>query len=351
MPLYKDAVRMPSEQLKKITKSVVFELTGQYRAPKGRVKDHLGKNREQVAKQVTIPSTFTIFEQDRGDVVQYQYANSVQGKEVGGKMTNVYSPHKLFFHAGKMVVKPEQPDLYTFLMLNPSLVGNGGKPKFKKIDLSQEATTELAREQAIYEAKKIILDKEQGWAYDKLVRIAVNLGANVNDMDENMVKNFLMSSAKKDPVKFREVCYSPFGDMKYLITQNKNQAFITFNDNTREWLWAEKMGTNNGMLIANTPPGMDPISWFMDFVSREKNATLLEELKKNVGFSNGLNAKVIAPLIVEPEIKNGKVITSEYKELEAEYVNIIGSRKGIGIYNTVEKLKNKVQKLKAEVPA
>ncbi|OHC00344.1 MAG: hypothetical protein A2Z57_04435 [Planctomycetes bacterium RIFCSPHIGHO2_12_39_6] len=350
MPLYKDGVRLPAEELTKINKSVTFELTEQYRAPKGRVKDHLKKNRDQVAKQLTIPTVFSKYDSVKKDVVQYQYANSVQQKEVGGKMMNVYSPHKLFFINGKLIVGPQQPDLYTYLLLNPSLEGNGNRPKFRKIDLSERALSELAKEQALFEAKKIILDKEQGWAYDKLVRIAVNFGANTEGMDEAMVKNFLMTKASENTTSFRDMCVNPFVDMKYLIGQNKNKAFIAFNEGNREWTWSTAMGTNNGMLIANTPSGMDPVGWFMEYLSRAKNNTLLEQLKNNIDFTEKINEPVVMPVVEAPVIFNGKVKTSEYLELEKEYIALKGSRKGIGIYNTADKLRKGVAKLKAAVP-
>jgi hypothetical protein len=337
-----------------ITKSIVFELTDQYRAPKGRVKDHMKKNRDQQAKQLTIPTIFTKYDEVKKDTIQYQYANSVNTKQVGDKMMTVYSPHKIFILNGKLIVGSSQPDLYTFMMMNPSLAGNGKNARFRKIDLSEQAKDELAREQALFEAKKIIMDKEQGWAYDKLVRIAVNLGANLGDKpEEAVIKNFLLSKANENPVKFRETCYHPFVDMKYLIGQNINQAFITFKEETREWLWADAMGkTNSGMLIATTPPGMEPMVWFMDFISRSKNETLLDQLKANIGFTDKLNESVVAPVLETPKIENGKVRNSEFLELEKEYVALKGSRKGIGIYHTTDKLRTAVEKMKkAQVPA
>ena len=56
------------------------------------------------------------------------------------------------------------------------------------------------------------------------------------------------------------------------------------------------------------------------------------------------------PVVEAPVIFNGKVKTSEYLELEKEYIALKGSRKGIGIYNTADKLRKGVAKLKAAVP-
>lgn len=259
------------EKLPRLTKIAVFELTEGY--------SHFDKKNQKMIKSntFTIPSFYTKYDKDANDTVEIRYAETEQPYvDASGKTNKKYSPNKVKFVKGVLIVQPSQPDLYQFLIDNPFLETNGGK-KIRLKDPVVIAGKSVADKKLLFEAQQLIFGGKEGLSEKELRRVLVSAGnGDAEELDIDIVKNELTILAEKDPIAFVKMCQSKDRDTKVAFVNAVKKGILAFDEKTQRLKWGPASG-GKGDIVA-VPRGKSVGEWLVDWLLNVDNTGVLNQI-------------------------------------------------------------------------
>lgn len=213
--------------LPKLSKPVKFELTGGFTFESPTLVTQAGEKYIRKNKIFKLPTTYTAYDESANRNVEYRYAvQEIPVSDGKGGMSNRYTPNRVVFTSTVLVVHPNQPDLYEFLIKSPWIDnGKNTSARFKEVDAKKDAVSKIELETKKIKAKSLILHDEKMLPEATLRRILSELDKPFEG-DIEIVKEMLLPFAEKDPEKFLKV-YS-------LLDGNKKTPSITGGRDVKE---------------------------------------------------------------------------------------------------------------------
>jgi hypothetical protein len=288
-----------------------------------------------------IPTVYTKFDKALNQTVEYRYA--VQeipiktGKDEGMKK---YLPDRVVFSQTSLVVTPDKPDLYEFLIQSPwyEKAGNENifrqayKPLFYSLNPVETAQTRLQRiakrEQAI---SMIVGDKLPEIT---LRRILTSISGDGDSHDIEVVKEKLVDHAEKDPKGFLAMIGSKDTELKAIIAELRDKEFIKYESSVSQWQWGRNTKEAGNKIVA-IPTGKNEIDWMIDTLLRE------EELLKSF--------KILSKTPDAPKVSSNKSDERSSLEDKARKLKISQGMVHMKDENLKIKIEKEVKKLKAEL--
>jgi hypothetical protein len=274
------------DNLPKMAKAVQFELLGCSHEDPRIIDAKSGKPRVRKNLIFRLPTSYVRFNKETNQNEEFRYAIQEipikTGKDEGSKR---YTPDKIVFTSGTLIVRQEHPDLYEFLRNSPWTEKEGNlKPLFREVNPLGDSQERITKEKQLNRAKRMILDDEVVPEIT-LRRVLASTGDN-GDYDIDIVRDRLLTIAEKDPVGFVKMIGSKDTELKALITDLCDKNIIGFNPDKKQWQWGEKTKDSGNQIVA-CPAGKNETDWLIDTLLRE------EQILKS--FKLLANAKEDAP--------------------------------------------------------
>ena len=173
------------------------------------------------------------------------------------------------FRNKMLIVRPDQPNLITFLEKHPDNQANGGgsfRLVNKEIDIEKEVENEFLVTDAISMIKARPID-------DLLpVALSLNINTNQNDLAS---KRALVMYAKKNPQKFMDMFDNPVVHARTMVMQGFDFQIITDKNGAVVW-------TDTGKIILSIPVGQDRIDTVTRFCMTDKGSSVLSEIERQL---------------------------------------------------------------------
>mgnify|MGYP006969383710 FL=1 len=173
------------------------------------------------------------------------------------------------FADGRLLVRPDQPNLAEFMRLHPGNTANGGTI-FSIVDKKKKAEVDVDKEFAVADA--IIMIKEK--SFEDLLSVAASIGINV-DRQAAEIKHDLLMYAKKNPTQFIKMFDNPEVTMKAKIRMAMKYGIIEIRKGAARWK------DTNGMIVS-VPEGKDGVDVLLRFLLTEAGAPTAEELDRQL---------------------------------------------------------------------
>ncbi len=305
--------------LPKLKRPAVFKLNHKYRG----INNAMSPAEETIVRHKGFPTFCHIDDPEKGGV-EMRYTKSVQPKqEKGGGTIPIYTPTRIEFLMGFIVVLPNQPDLYYFLKNSPWFSEDESKNSFYEVNKSKDADKNVSKVISTFNAQQYVLGDKALDPKEKK-RVAVALGAlGVDQMGPSEIDNYLLGFIDQDANKFLEEVQSKKLDVKVLVNEANNYGIIKYNG--REWGWVDDEGKFS--TIVAVPRGMDslPMDWFIEWLLDTDNTGVLQEIEKRVASDDSTEP-------VESENQESgddelETLRARGKELGIPYAHVMGEAK------------------------
>jgi hypothetical protein len=271
----------------KINKRVTFVLTEQYSRNEV-VGDSLGntRQRKKLANNVTFDPFCTVYDKELNQQVELRYAERAQPKSTPTGVITIYEPRKVTFTNGVLSVEPGQSDLYHFLVNNDLFEkedgSNAGRAKYRMLDAGKKADRTVAQKKLRRMAEDLIIGPAGSRLRETEQRrllLALEYHGNVDSMTANQVAEVLLELAEKEPERVFNTAKSKKTDVLAVIQECAAEKEIFWDDTTRHWRWKHNKN-GDAKSIAVVPNGKDKMDWFVEFLTKDDNTNVFEELVK-----------------------------------------------------------------------
>lgn len=223
---------------------------------------------ESKGVMMLMQSGVTVYDEDAGMVREIRYCeneHSIFKDEQNEK--SVKSP--IIFRLGKLLVRPNQPNLLKFLEVHPGNQANGGS-KFKKVQKDVEAAVDVEREFLVTDAVNLVRTKD----LDDLLAVAISFQIDI-DRAVNEIKHDLIIKAKSAPETFIKSFDNPVVSMKATVRQAEQMQIISIHEDSIRWFDTNKH-------IITVPPGKDPTDTFVRFCLTENGSAVAAEIEQQL---------------------------------------------------------------------
>ena len=208
------------------------------------------------------------FDKESGMVRQIRYCPSEHSVFVDEQSEKAVRK-SVVFADGRLLVRPDQPNLAEFMRLHPGNTANGGTV-FSKVDKQEKAKVDVSKEFAVADA--IIMIKEK--PFEDLLSVAASIGINV-DRQAAEIKHDLLMYAKKNPNQFIKMFDNPEVTMKAKVRMAMKYGIIEISKGAARWK------DTNGMIVS-VPEGKDGVDVLLRFLLTEAGAPTAEELDRQL---------------------------------------------------------------------
>jgi hypothetical protein len=240
------------------------------------VKQNLNNNgieeyvlrKEKSAVYMMQQKNLTYYDKDSNMVRQIRYCPSEHSVFVDEQSDKAVRK-SVVFSDGRLLVRPDQPNLSNFLRLHPGNVANGGDV-FSIVDKMAKAKVDVDTEFAVADA--VIMVKEK--PFEDLLSVAASLGFNV-DRQAAEIKHDLLMYAKKNPSQFVKMFDNPEVTMKAKIRMAMKYGILTVDRGAVRWK------DTSGMIVS-VPEGKDGLDVLLRFLLTEAGAPTVEELDRQL---------------------------------------------------------------------
>ncbi len=340
--------------LPKLPKRKVYELDAKY----SRDNANPGESpRRSTARWVGLPTTYTMFDAKKNDNVEVRYALSDSPfiDQKTGSVQRKYLPYKIGFIGGIKVCEVSDPDLDFFLSNHPNLDKPGAKlVRFKLLSKEVEATESKQKMMVEYEAMSYIIgERSKTIEKQRTVLAVLSPSTVVADLTDDQIVESLSLYAKKDPRAFIKYFDSKETDYKLLIGDAQRKGYIELAEN--KWIWGANTGSSLGKEIVSVPNGRTAIDFFLEYLMRQDNTGVLNEIQILVEQKKpkAINADAVVPVksVISNVPKAPKAISNE-NDVITDELKREAKLAGVplqGIHKmTATTLKAKIDKAKAE---
>ena len=173
------------------------------------------------------------------------------------------------FRNKMLIVRPDQPNLITFLEKHPDNQANGGGA-FKLINKEVDIEKEVENEFLVTDAISMIKARP----IDDLLPVALSLNINT-DQNDLSIKRSLVMYAKKNPQKFMDMFDNPVVHARTMVMQGFDFQIITDKKGAVVW-------TDTGKIILSIPVGQDRIDTVTRFCMTDKGSSVLSEIERQL---------------------------------------------------------------------
>ena len=224
--------------------------------------------KEKSAVYMMQQKNVTYYDKDSGQVRQIRYCPSEHSPFVDEQSERAVR-QSVVFADGRLLVRPDQPNLAHFMSLHPGNVANGGSI-FYLVEKTKKAKVDVDKEFAVADA--VIMIKEK--PFEDLLSVAASIGINV-DRQTAEVKHDLLMYAKKNPSEFIRLFDNPEVTMKAKIRMAMKYGIIDISRGAARWK------DTNGMIVS-VPEGKDGVDVLLRFLLTEAGAPTVEELDRQL---------------------------------------------------------------------
>lgn len=278
------------EKINEVKKPIVFELVDTY-FRRETIEDSNGNrvSRRRAAETVLFNPFCTIMDEKTNQTVELRYAETVNTRESIGGVINHYTPNKIVFTNGRLIVYPGQNDLYYFLMNCPWLEkddkSNAGNAKFRINNQTKFAEKALEKRKTKRIAEDLILGSK-GDALDiaelrMILSSYDEFAGDISNMADTQVRNELLTIMERDPEAFYDNALSVRTMSKATVQEAVALKRIEYDANTNKWKWTSPAKAGNSEIVA-VPAGQDKLTWFADWLFDKDRTNVLDEIKKQV---------------------------------------------------------------------
>jgi hypothetical protein len=173
------------------------------------------------------------------------------------------------FSDGRLLVRPDQPNLREFMELHPENQANGGS-LFYRVDKEKKAQLDVTKEFAVADAIMMIKEKP----FEDLLSVAASLNFNV-DRQASEIKHDLLMYAKRNPSSFIKMFDNPEVTMKAKIRMAIKYGVLEESKCAVRW-------KDSGNMIVSVPEGKDGTDTLLRFLMTDAGAPTVEELDRQL---------------------------------------------------------------------